>query len=169
MNQKYLVARVGTLGECVIHADAENVASFIARYSRGGDIIMATLHLYPLLTTRGEFIDRCYDQDFLKAELLHQLIPMQMGESEPGEIRYPETREDFQGNPAPIPNWDCSTGHGIFNLLNEMKPNRRWRPAYLKEILRTTEEFRTGIEEKIQRRIEWQEKKSIEEDEDLEW
>lgn len=169
MNQKYLVARVGTLGECVIHADAENVASFIARYSMGGDIIMATLHLYPLLTTRGEFIDRCYDQDFLKEELLQQLIPMQMGESEPGKIRYPETREDFQGNPAPIPNWDCSTGHGIFNLLNEIKPNRRWRPAFLKEILETNEDFQSCIEEKIQRRIERQGRKGMEEDEEMEW
>lgn len=165
MNQKYLVARVGLLDECVIHADAENIASFIAKYSMGGDIVMVTLQLYPLLKTQGGFIERCYDQEFLKNELLPKLVPMQMGETEPGEIHYPETREDFQGNPAPIPDWDCSIGHGIFNLPNEIKPNRRWRPAYLKQILNTNAHFKSHIEEDIQKEIE----KWGEANEDMEW
>lgn len=53
--------------------------------------------------------------------------------------------------------------------MDEIKPNRRWRPAYLKEILATNEDFKSSIEEKIQRRFEWQEKKGMEEDEEMEW
>lgn len=48
------------------------------------------------MNTFGTFIDRCEDQDFLQKHLLPVLGPMQMGETEPQEIKLTED----QGNEA---------------------------------------------------------------------
>ena len=65
MNQKLLAAIVDGYA-CCIKADVENIASFIATYAQYTDISIVTLHMYPLLTTRIGYIDRCYDQDFIR-------------------------------------------------------------------------------------------------------
>ena len=77
MNQKYLAACVGMEPYC-IKADAENIAAFIEKYSREDDIWITTLHDYPLLSTFGGFVNRCYDQEFMKNELLPALNAIQL-------------------------------------------------------------------------------------------
>ena len=61
-----------------IKADAENIAAFIEKYSREDDIWNTTLHDYPLLSTLGGFVNRCYDQEFMKNELLPALNAIQL-------------------------------------------------------------------------------------------
>lgn len=152
MNQKYIVAMAG-ICQCCIKADTENIASFIAKYGQYTDITMATLQLYPFLTTCGGFIDRCYDQDFLKEELLSALVPMQIGEKEPQEIVFPQSFEDFNEDTAPVPNWSCSEGHGIFNL-DIPKPSHGWKPEYLKEILETNDSFQNRFNQYYMKALE---------------
>lgn len=107
---------------------------------------MATLQLYPLLETKGWFIDRCYDQDFLEEELLPALVPMQMGDKEPSEIVFPNSSEDFNRNTAPVPDWSCSEGHGLFDL-DIPKPLHGWEPAYMEDILETNDVFQERFEQ----------------------
>lgn len=126
MNQKYLLGFVEGEGYC-IQADVENVASFLARYSFDRDVMIMTLHRYPLLTTSGGFLDRCYDQEYLKRELLPVVLPMQLGEKEPNIVTFKQDLRTIPEGSVPVPDWDCSKGHGIWNL-NISKPQKEWRP-----------------------------------------
>lgn len=76
MNQKYVMALVDDDAFC-IRADGMNVASFIKEYGELEDIAIMTMHRYPLLNTRGGFVDRCFDQEYLAKQLLPCLIPIQ--------------------------------------------------------------------------------------------
>lgn len=126
MNQKYLAAYVGMEPYC-IKADPENIAAFIEKYSREDDIWITTLHDYPLLTTLGGYINRCYDQEFLRNELLPAVNAIQMGEKEPQEIVFASDISEMPEHPAPVPDWDCSRGHGIYDL-DILKPMHEWKP-----------------------------------------
>lgn len=126
MNQKYLAACVGMEPYC-IKADAENIAAFIEKYSREDDIWITTLHDYPLLSTLGGFVNRCYDQEFMKNELLPALNAIQLDGKKPQEIVFAKDINELSEHPAPVPDWDCSQGHGIYDL-DILKPMHEWRP-----------------------------------------
>lgn len=87
MNQKYVMALVDDDAFC-IRADGMNVASFIKEYGELEDIAIMTMHRYPLLNTRGGFVDRCFDQEYLAKQLLPCLIPIQQEQIPPAEIDY---------------------------------------------------------------------------------
>jgi len=151
MNQKLLAAIVDGYA-CCIKADVENIASFIATYAQYTDISIVTLHMYPLLTTRIGYIDRCYDQDFIR-ELLPVLVPMQLGDKEPPEIVYPKTYGDFNEKTAPIPDWSCSEGHGLFNEAIP-KPCYDWNPEDLEIILEANDSFQNRFNQNSNMKFE---------------
>lgn len=122
MNQKYLAACVGMEPYC-IKADAENIAAFIVKCSKEDDIWITTLHDYPLLSTLGGF----YDQEFMKNELLPALNAIQLDGEKPQEIVFAKDISELSEHPAPVPDWDCSRGHGIYDL-DILKPMHEWRP-----------------------------------------
>lgn len=73
----------------------ENIASFIVKMGEErGDLMICTPWDTPFLNTFGTFIDRCEDQEFLQEQLLPVLIPMQMGQTAPQEIRLIENQEN---------------------------------------------------------------------------
>lgn len=75
--------------------DLVNLASFIVKMGKErGDLMICTPLDTPFLNTFGTFIDRCEDQDFLQKHLLPILIPMQMGETEPQEIKLTEDQDN---------------------------------------------------------------------------
>lgn len=75
--------------------DPVNLASFIVKMGKErGDLMICTPLDTPFLNTFGTFIDRCEDQDFLQKHLLPILIPMQMGETEPQEIKLTEDQDN---------------------------------------------------------------------------
>lgn len=127
MNQKCLIGNVCGEEFC-IQADAENISSFITSYGYEKNIILYTLHGYPLLTTCGGFLDRCYDQDFLRNELMPVFLPMQMGETAPKETVFFNNIQELPEHPAPVPDWDCCSGHGIYNRDDVWTPSREWKP-----------------------------------------
>ena len=107
MNQKYVMALVDDDAFC-IRADGMNVASFIKEY--------------------GELEDRCFDQEYLAKQLLPCLIPIQQEQIPPAEIDYLKSWDLLPENAAPVPDWDCDKGHGIWNL-DIPKPDHEWSAA----------------------------------------
>lgn len=76
-------------------SDPVNIASFIMKMGRErGDLMICTPLDTPFLNTFGTFIDRCEDQDFLQKHLLPVLVPMQMGKTEPQEIKLIENQDN---------------------------------------------------------------------------
>lgn len=68
----------------------EEVAKFIVKNGVHGDVMITDVLDLPFITTYGSFINRAYDQDFLKNKLLPVLIPMQKslmnGDREPDDF-----------------------------------------------------------------------------------
>ena len=127
MNQKYVMALVDDDAFC-IRADGMNVVSFIKEYGELEDIAIMTMHRYPLLNTRGGFVDRCFDQEYLAKQLLPCLIPIRQEQIPPAEIDYLKSWDLLPENAAPVPDWDCDKGHGIWNL-DIPKPDHEWSAA----------------------------------------
>ena len=93
----YAPAKGGLHEAFCLDPDPVNLASFIVKMGKErGDLMICTPLDTPFLNTFGAFIDRCEDQDFLQKHLLPVLVPMQMGETEPQEIKLTED----QGNEA---------------------------------------------------------------------
>ena len=59
-----------------------------------GDLMICTPLDTPFLNTVGMFTDQCVDFDFLQDHLLPVLIPMQMGKTEPQEIKLTEDQDN---------------------------------------------------------------------------
>ena len=67
----------------------KNILTSMAKeYGELEDIAIMTMHRYPLLNTRGGFVDRCFDQEYLAKQLLPCLIPIQQEQIPPAEIDY---------------------------------------------------------------------------------
>lgn len=78
-----------------LEPDPINIASFILKMGKErGDLMLCTPLGTPLLNTFGTFIDRCEDQEFLQKHLMPVLLPMQMGEKEPQEIKFAKNQEN---------------------------------------------------------------------------
>ncbi len=90
-----------------LKADAVNSASFIVKNQLAPFIQIETLEDYPFLTARYGFIDKCYDQEFLRHQLLPVLIPMQTGETKPQELSVITSMEGLSEDVAPRPDWNC--------------------------------------------------------------
>ena len=90
----YAPAEGGLHEAFCLDPDPVNLASFIVKMGRErGDLMICTPLDTPFLNTFGTFIDRCEDQDFLQKHLLPVLVPMQMGETEPQEIKLTEDQD----------------------------------------------------------------------------
>lgn len=116
MNQKYLAAMTQGKEKDIIvclKADAVNIASFLVKHRFAPVIRIETLDDYPFLTARYGFIDKCYDQEFLRDQLLLVLAPMQMGETKPQKLSVITREEELPEDAAPIPDWNCLKDHGI--------------------------------------------------------
>lgn len=118
MNQKYVMALVDDDAFC-IRADGMNVASFIKEYGELEDIAIMTMHRYPLLNTRGGFVDRCFDQEYLAKQLLPCLIPIQQEQIPPAEIDYLKSWDLLPENAAPVPDWDCDKDMESGTLISQ--------------------------------------------------
>ena len=87
----YAPAEGGLHEPFCLDPDPVNLASFIVKMGKErGDLMICTPLDTPFLNTFGTFIDRCEDQDFLHKHLLPVLVPMQMGKTEPQEIKLTE-------------------------------------------------------------------------------
>lgn len=64
----------------IIPNDIENIAAFIAG-DECNNYVITTSNDEFVMSTLGGFVDKIYDQEYLK-ELLEVLIPMQLGEVE---------------------------------------------------------------------------------------
>ena len=117
MNQKYLAAYTQGLDEDIqlcIKADAENIAAFIAKYPLAPKITVETLDGHFLLNTRLGFIDKCYDQTYLAAQLIPALAPMQMGERDiPEIVALSDYSELNPEDTPPLPDWNAWRDYGI--------------------------------------------------------
>lgn len=117
MNQKYLVAYTAGLENDVslcIKADAMNIAAFLVEHKDAPLVTMETLgDEYFLLNARLGFLNCCFDQDYLRTELLPVLIPMQLGEIPLPPIEYVSRYEDLPENSAPLPDWNAWRNDGI--------------------------------------------------------
>ena len=91
----YAPAEGGLHEAFCLDPDPVNLASFIVKMGKErGDLMICTPLDTPFLNTFGTFIDRCEDQDFLQKHLLPVLVPMQMGEMEPQEIKLTEDQDN---------------------------------------------------------------------------
>ena len=91
----YAPAEGGLHEAFCLDPDPVNLASFIVKMGKErGDLMICTPLDTPFLNTFGTFIDRCEDQDFLQKHLLPVLVPMQMGETEPQEIKLTEDQDN---------------------------------------------------------------------------
>lgn len=90
----YVYSKEGRI-QHLLKATPTNISSFIIKNSPL-DVIKITSPLdTPFISTSAGFIDYCADQEFLRNELLHILIPMQLGDSEPSEVELvPENDTD---------------------------------------------------------------------------
>lgn len=117
MNQKYLVANTAGLENNVsmcIKADPQNIAAFLVLNKDAPLITMETLgDEYFLLNARLGFIDRCFDQEFLRTELLPVLVHLQLGEMSLMPIDYVSSYEDLPVDFAPLPDWNAWRNDGI--------------------------------------------------------
>lgn len=78
-----------------LNPDPANIASFIIKMGRErGDLMICTPLDTPFLNTFGTFIDHCEDQNFLQNYLLPVLAPMQMGKTEPQEVKLIEDQDN---------------------------------------------------------------------------
>jgi hypothetical protein len=117
MNQRYLVAYTQGLDKDIqvcIKANAENIAAFIAKYPFAPKITMETLNGHFLLNTRLGFIDKCYDQTYLAAQLIPALAPMQMGERDIPEVAALSDYSELDPeDTALLPDWNAWRDYGI--------------------------------------------------------
>lgn len=91
----YAPAEGGLHEHFYLNPDPVNIASFIMKMGRErGDLMICTPLDTPFLNTSGIFIDRCEDQNFLQNHLLPVLAPMQMGKTEPQEIKLTEDQDN---------------------------------------------------------------------------
>ena len=91
----YAPAEGGLHEAFCLDPDPVNLASFIVKMGKErGDLMICTPLDTPFLNTFGTFIDHCEDQDFLQKHLLPVLGPMQMGETEPQEIKLTEDQDN---------------------------------------------------------------------------
>lgn len=91
----YVPAEGGLHEQFCLDPDPVNIASFIMKMGRErGDLMICTPLDTPFLNTFGTFIDRCEDQNFLQNHLLPVLVPMQMGKTEPQEIKLIEDQDN---------------------------------------------------------------------------
>lgn len=117
MNQKYLVAYTTGLENDVsmcIKADPQNIAAFLVVNKDAPLITMETLSdEYFLLNAQFGFLNRCFDQEFLRTELLPVLVPMQLGETPLLPIDYVSSYEELPEDFAPLPDWNARRNDGI--------------------------------------------------------
>ena len=72
----------------VLNMMPENIANFIGQHRADCSQITMTDRMdMPVLTTYGEFIDKCPDRQLLQSVLQH-LVPIQCGAAEPEEVVY---------------------------------------------------------------------------------
>ena len=91
----YAPAEGGLHEAFCLDPDPVNLASFIVKMGKErGDLMICTPLDTPFLNTVGMFTDQCVDFDFLQDHLLPVLIPMQMGKTEPQEIKLTEDQDN---------------------------------------------------------------------------
>ena len=91
----YAPAKGGLHEAFCLDPDPVNLASFIVKMGKErGDLMICTPLDTPFLNTVGMFTDQCVDFDFLQDHLLPVLIPMQMGKTEPQEIKLTEDQDN---------------------------------------------------------------------------
>ncbi len=91
----YAPAENGQHEAFYLEPDPINIASFIVKMGEErGDLMLCTPLDTPFMNTFGTFIDRCEDQEFLQKHLMPVLLPMQMGEKEPQEIKFAKNQEN---------------------------------------------------------------------------
>jgi len=66
---------------------AENIANYIMADISVNEVIIRDFKDNPVVTTFGYFINKCPDQKFLLQELQQAIIPLQLGEKEPGPVK----------------------------------------------------------------------------------
>ena len=117
MNHKYIMVSTQGLSDKtngekpdvygIIEATAENIASFIVRYKDAPSVSMHTLDDLPFLTTSQGFVFKMYDQAFLTSELLPVLVPMQLGETYPVEIKLLDADSLSDAEPLPVVDYNA--------------------------------------------------------------
>lgn len=110
MNQTHLRAIIwdqsGKAIQFCFEATTQNIASVIVRNRFAEEVVIENIpdEGFLLNTNCIGFIDKCYDQKFLCEELLRVLAPMQMGETEPVEIKI--IKDERHIPDQPIPDWN---------------------------------------------------------------
>ena len=72
----------------------KNIAAFLVKNADADQIQITTVLDTPVLSSFGCFIDQCPDKT-LRASVMEQLVPMQMGAAAPEEFFCP-TQEEFE-------------------------------------------------------------------------